>query len=138
MDAGAILAILDEYLRDFTRRDDQPQFVRQAPVKNELSRAYYEISPGEPRENRARMAWDWVVGESTACREEGMAVRALADALCGGSESPLKRCLLSRGLAQDVIMDGIPPVFQTYVMLEVINMDENRADEVERLSLIHI
>lgn len=132
MDAGAILAILDEYLRDFTRRDDQPQFVRQAPVKNELSRAYYEISPGEPRENRARMAWDWVVGESTACREEGMAVRALADALCGGSEAPLKRCLLSRGLAQDVIMDGIPPVFQTYVMLEVINMDENRADEVER------
>ena len=132
MNLDEILSILDgEFLKDFDRRDDQPQFVRQAPVKSGLTRAYYEISPDEPREGKARLAWDCVVGEITACREEGMALHALADALCGGSEAPLKRRLLSEGLAQDVIMDGIPAVFQTYVMLEAVNMDENRVDEVE-------
>ena len=46
MDIDAVLAILDgEYLQDFTRRDDQPQFVLQAPVKSGLVRSRYEISP---------------------------------------------------------------------------------------------
>lgn len=60
-----------------------------------------------------------------------MALRALADTLCGSNQSPLKRALLSAKLAQDVrisLMDGIQ---QPVAILEVRNMDESCIATVE-------
>ena len=85
MDIDAVLAILDgEYLQDFTRRDNQPQFVLQAPVKSGLVRSRYEISPEEPAENKAQLGWGFIYG-TYEDREEVMGVEVLADALCGAS-----------------------------------------------------
>lgn len=133
MDIQAVLAILDgEYLCDYTRRDDQPEFVLQRPVKSGLVRSRYEISPSEPAENKAQLAWGCVYG-TYADREKVMAVEALADALSGGSEAPLKRRLVSQGLAQDVrVIGGLGGASLQYeAIISVTHMDENRADEVE-------
>lgn len=131
MDIDAVLAILDgEYLHDYTRRGDQPQFTAQAPVTGELVRSRCEISPEEPAENKAQLAWGCVYGDYSE-REKITAVRAIADALCGGSGSPLKRRLLSDGLAEDVSIYATDAQYQNYVYLYVQNIDENRVEEVE-------
>ena len=133
MDIDAALAILDgEYLQDFTRRDDQPQFVLQAPVKSGLVRSRYEISPEEPAENKAQLGWGFVYG-TYEDREEVMGVEVLADALCGGSEAPLKRRLVSQGLAQDVrVYSGLGgSSVQNEAGIQVTNLSEDRVDEVE-------
>lgn len=131
MDIDAVLAVLDgEYLHAYARRDDQPQFTAQAPVKSGLVRAGYEISPEEPAENKAQLSWGCVLGRYDS-REELAAMEAIGDALCGGSGAPLKRRLVSGGLAQDVSMFPLDEIFQPYVWLYVQNMDENRVDEVE-------
>ena len=133
MDIDAVLAILDgEYLQDFTRRDDQPQFVLQAPVKSGLVRSRYEISPEEPAENKAQLGWGFVYG-TYEDREEVMGVEVLADALCGGSEAPLKRRLVSQGLAQDVrVYSGLGgSSVQNEAGIQVTNLSEDRVDEVE-------
>ena len=133
MDIDAILSILDgEYLSEFTRRDDQPQFVMQAPVKSGLVRSCYEISPNEPKENKAQLAWGCVYG-TYAHREDAVGVEVLADALSGGSEAPLKRRLVAQGLAQDVrVTSGLGGSGLQYEAgITVTNMDENRVDEVE-------
>lgn len=133
LDIAAIHDILDsEYLSAYTCRNSQPQLIIQPAVKAEPVRAYYEISPSEAAENKARLAWGFVLGDYR-CREEQMAVQALADVLCGSNKAPLTRCILSAGLAQDVrfnLMDGIQ---QPFVMLELRNLDENRMDEAKSL-----
>ena len=133
MDVEGLLSILDgEYLHAFARRDDQPEFVIQKPVKSRLVRSCYEVSPNEPLENKAQLAWGCVY-DVYAGREAAMGVEALADALCGGSEAPLKRRLVSRGLAQDVrVISGLGGSSLQYeAVIMVTNMDENRVDEVE-------
>lgn len=131
MDIDAVLAVLDgEYLNAYTRRDDQPQFTAQAPVNSGLVRASYEVSPEEPTENKAQLAWGCVYGRYDSL-EESAALEAIGDALCGGSDAPLKRRLVSGGLAQDVSLRPIDELYQPYAWLYVQNMDEKRVDEVE-------
>ncbi len=131
MDVETVLSILDgEYLSAYTREEKQTEIPWQAPVKPAPVRTFYEISSNEPAEGRARLAWGYVLGDYS-CREEQMAVQALADALCGSSQAPLKHRILSQGLAQDVHVDLVDGIRQPYVMLEVQNMDESRRADVE-------
>lgn len=131
MDIEDILSILDsEYLSAYDRQEGQPEFLMQKPVQSEPVRLRYEISPNEPLENKARLAWGYVLGDYT-CWEETIAMSVLADALCGGNQAPLKQKILSAGLAQDLTFivadDGL---LQPIVLLEAVNLDENRAGEV--------
>lgn len=128
-----VLSIVDgEYLSAFDRADGQPAFTLQRPVVSGRVTAYYEVGAGDTGKSRARLAWGRVLGDYT-CREEQMAVRVLAEVLCGGSQSPLKRRILSAGLAQDVRMRVEDGILQPYAVLEVQNMDGDRVDEVEKL-----
>ena len=131
MDVEEVLSILDgEFLSAYEKQDGQPEFSLQAPVKQPVLRAPYEISPNESAASRARLAWGSVLGDYT-CQEEIMAMRAISDALCGGNQSPLKEKILSAGLGQDVSIQVEDGVLQPFVILEVRNMDEARSGEVE-------
>lgn len=131
MDLDEVLAVLDgEYLGAYTRRDDQPQFTLQAPVRSGLIQARYEISPEEKTENKAQLSWGCAFGRYDSAMEL-TAMQAIGDALCGGSGAPLKRRLVSGGLAQDVSLMTMDEVYQPFAWLYVQNMDENRLDEVE-------
>ena len=131
MDIETVLSILDgEYLSAYTREEQHTEIPLQAPVKPAPVRVFYEVSPGEPAEGRARLVWGHVLGDFS-CREEQVAVRVLADALCGGNQAPLKRHILSQNLAQDVHISITDGIRQPYALLEVQNMDESRLAEVE-------
>ncbi len=130
MDIEAVLSILDEdYLSGYTRQENQPEFVMQKPVQSSLVRIPYEISPNESVENKARLGWGYVFGDYTGW-EDIVALQALEDALCGSNQSPLKKKILSTGLAQDLQFYSDDSIFQLLVFLEAVNLDENRADEV--------
>lgn len=131
LDLNQILSILDrEYLSDFDSIAEEHEFIWQRPVKSDLVRAYYEISPSDREKERALLAWGAVLGDFRS-REEQMGVRILADTLCGGSKAPLKRCLISSGLAQDVGIGVADGILQPYGILRVRNFQGDRAEEVE-------
>ena len=130
MDIEAVLAVLDgEFLSAYDRQDWQPEIAVQAPVRSEPVQVQYELSPNEPTESKARMAWGYVLGRYSD-RMECIAMQALADVICGSNEAPLKRRILSAGLAQDVRLEVMDGILQPYVKLEVRNMDAGRAEEV--------
>ena len=131
VDLELVLNVLDtEYLSAYDRENTQLSIPMQRPIKSVPKKAYYELPPDEPVVGRARLIWGNVLGDFRN-REAQMALRALADTLCGSNQSPLKRALLSAKLAQDVrisLMDGIQ---QPVAILEVRNMDESCMAAVE-------
>lgn len=131
MNIEEVLSILDEeYLNAYSRVHTPPEIAFQPSVKCETVRTFYEISPNSSTERRAWLAMGYVLGDFN-CRMEQIAMRALAEVLCGSCEAPLKQLLLSQGLAQDVqiiITDGI---LQPYVMLKIRDVAEDRLVEVE-------
>ena len=130
VDLEQVLSILDgEYLSAYDREDMVPAIPMQAPVKSAPVRACYESAPNEPTQGRARLVFGYGLGDYT-CRKETLAARILADALCGSNDAPLKRRILSAGLAQDVRIQVIDGIQQPYVTLEAMYLDESKADEV--------
>lgn len=130
MDIEAVLAILDgEFLSAYDRQAWQPEIAVQPPVQSEPVQVQYELSPNEPTDGKARLAWGYVLGRENG-RMERIAMQALADVICGSNEAPLKRRILSAGLAQDVRLEVTDGILQPYVKLEVRNLDAGRAEEV--------
>ncbi len=130
LDLEQVLSILDkEYLCTYSREENTPEIPMQSPVKSAPVRICYESAPNEPTEGRTRLAFGYVLGGYT-CRQEAVAASVLADALCGSNDAPLKRCLLSAGLAGDVQVQVNDSLQQSFVTLEAMYLDEGRVDEV--------
>lgn len=133
MDIEKVLGIMDaEYLSEFDKQPTDSEIAVQAPVQSENQNVYYEVSADASLKNRATMAWGFVLGDYS-CREKQMAAQILSDALCGSNQAPLKAKLLSAGLAQDVRLSLVDRIMQPYMILEVCNCDENRADEIKEI-----
>ena len=131
VDLEQVLSILDgEYLSACDREDMVTAIPMQAAVKSAPVRTCYESAPNEPTEGRARLAFGYGLGDYT-CRKEVLAAQVLADALCGSNDAPLKRRILSAGLAQDVFVRVYDGIQQPYVTLEAMYLDESKADEVK-------
>lgn len=131
MDIEKLLRLLDqEYLCRFQRAEAPGPIPYQQPVDGGVSEISYELSAGEELAGRARLVDGFVAG-SFADREELMALHALADALCGDNQAPLKRCLLEKGLARDLMMDvNGGHILQTFVTVEARDVEEERFQEV--------
>ena len=118
LDIDQVLSILDgEYLSAYDRAPAPPAIPVQPPVDGGTAEIFYELSPQEGLEGRARLAQGFV-----ACtfrdREELAALRVLSDLLCGDNQAPLKRALLESGLAKDVQMSLQDGILQPWVLLE--------------------
>lgn len=130
MELQPVLALLDEELSTHGAPQPQPEIAMQAPVTPAMERVRYEVAPNEPLNRRARLGLGYVVGDFTA-RLEVLALQALGDALCGSNQAPLKHCLLSQGLAEEVRFQVVDGIQQSFVLLEVLNLEEERAEQVE-------
>jgi len=132
MDIPAVLALLDSYLCDFEATDCHIVLEPQAPVSPEEVTAAYEIGPEEPEAGRVRYAGGYVYG-TYADAETGIALRVLADVLTGSNEAPLKRAILSRGLAEDVVLELNDGIYQPYAILGVSNTDREKLPEIKQV-----
>ena len=130
VDIAQVLSILDEeYLSAYDRCPAPEAIPPQKPVEAGTSTIYYELSPQESTEGRARLA-DGYVACTFRDRETLTALQALSDVLCGDNQAPLKRRLLESGLARDVRLKICGGVQQPWFTLEARDIAENKADEV--------
>lgn len=133
MEINQVLSVLDqEYLSGYYDCSTPPVIPVQPPVKRDPVRIYYEIAPDEPVQDNGRLAFGYVLGDYT-CRQEVTAVRVLGDVLCGSNESPLKKRILSAGLAKDVRIRVFSGIQQPYAVLELVCMDQSRQDEIRSI-----
>ena len=112
------LTMIESYLADYDRLEDLPQIGMQTPcVKDEVCR--YEASDDE---GKAMIVFGRIAG-TWADRDKLLALSVLNEQLADSNESPLKRAVLSSGLAEDMelyISDGIA---QPYLMMTFRGVD---------------
>ncbi len=128
IDLDATLAIIDgDYLSQFDFREMDTEIAFQMPVRGE-STCYYEISPAEPLEGRARAAWAYGLGDYTS-RKEVMAMRILSELLCGSNQAPLKKAILS--LAGDGGLQVMNGMKQNYVVISAEHLEEKNGQALK-------
>ena len=112
------LAMIDSYLDSYDQPGDVPEIEMQIPVKREAS-CRYEVS-GE--DGKAMIVFGRIAG-TWEDRDKLLALSVLTEQLADSNESPLKRAVLSSGLAEDLelyISDGIA---QPYLMIVFRGVD---------------
>ncbi len=133
LELDTVLGIIDgEFLKDFGRTQRIAPPAMQTPVDGGVQELTYEISPEESPEGKARLAQGWVIG-TWADRETITALRILAEVLAGTNHSPLKKAVLSQGLAEDVSISVIDGVSQPFALLNVRNLRQEDVDSVRQL-----
>ena len=129
MELDAVLAKLDSYLCAYDRIQVDADIPLQKPVHPDEITASYEIGPEEDGTDKVLVGEGWVTGRFDE-PERAAACSVLARALCGTNESPLKKALLEKGLAQDVEIHAYDGIQQNYLFLSVKNTSLARKDEL--------
>lgn len=102
------LALIDSYLGKYERSVTNHEIEMQQPRTAEKT-AYYEIAEGEDNGRKTILVLAKIIG-TWRDRTKLLAAQVLSDVLAGTNEAPLKRAVLSSGLAEDFeisVMDGI-------------------------------
>ena len=108
----ATLAKIEEYLSGFDRLESVPQLVAQDPVKSEKAVAF--AASGE--DDKPLICFGKIIG-NWKDRDKMLALSIIMEQIADSNESPLKRAVLSSGLAEDMeiyVSDGIA---QPYLMM---------------------
>ncbi len=106
------LAMIESYLEGYERLENVPQLDMQVPVrKNECCRYAVSDENGKPMIVYGRIAGTW------ADRDKLLALSLISEYLTDSNESPLKRAVLSSGLAEDMELYFSDGIAQPYMML---------------------
>ncbi len=106
------LALVESYLGGYDRLEDVPQLNAQVPVK--ASKTVRFAAAGE--DDKPLICFGKIIG-SWADRDKMLALSIIMEQIADSNESPLKRAVLSSGLAEDMeiyVSDGIA---QPYLMM---------------------
>lgn len=106
------LTKIEEYLADFDRLDDIPKLALQAPVRADKTISYAAGS----EDDKPLICFGKIIS-SWEDRDKMLALSIILEQIADSNESPLKRAVLSSGLAEDMeiyISDGIA---QPYLMM---------------------
>lgn len=125
------LAMIDSYLEDYDRLEDIPEIVMQTPVTGKTT-CRYEVSDDE---GKAVVVYGRIAG-TWEDRDKLLLLGVLTEQLADSNESPLKRAVLSSGLAEDMevyVSDGIA---QPYLMMLFRGVDPDTADDDRLLDIV--
>ena len=125
-----VLPMIDGYLSRYERSDEKHDITPQQPKAAEAT-IYYEIGQEEPVENRAQLILGKIIG-SWEDIGKCYAAQVLSDVLTGTNEAPLKRAILSAGLAQDMAMMLEDDIMQPLMALQFKNTDDDKADAIRQ------
>ncbi|MBQ8922190.1 MAG: insulinase family protein [Oscillospiraceae bacterium] len=121
-------ALLEEYLSQFEKQDDLPEIAEQKPVSGEQT-IEYELSKDEEITDKSCLFLGKIIGTWSE-RAKQLACSALADALAGTNDAPLKRAILSAGLAQEMYVQFEASVAQSYMQITFKNIADGREAEI--------
>ncbi|MBQ6089277.1 MAG: insulinase family protein, partial [Firmicutes bacterium] len=133
-----VMTIIDEeYLSTFERDDRTHEIAMQAPVESVDTVRFYEIGKDDDEEKKSHLVLGKVFSDWEN-RKRNIAYTLMSIYLAGDNESPLKRAILEKGLAQDVefaIMDGIAQPFYVIVFRNMEPSDKEEILKVYRSTL---
>ena len=130
MDLGAVLALIDERISRFEKREATVLERTIKPKIPPVEYVKYEISENEEEKGRARVLFGFVYSDFSD-KEAQVSATILSELLCGSNASPLKRALLDRGLCEDAIIYASKAEKQT-VILEIRDTDADKLPEIEK------
>ena len=123
---GRTLAMIEDYLQDFDRLEDIPQIEEQAPMVTEATITY--DAAGD--DDKPLVCFGRIAG-TFEDRDKLYALSLVLEQLTDTNESPLKRAVLSSGLAEDMeiyVNDGIA---QPYIMILFRGVNTEAAGSAE-------
>ena len=120
--------LLEEYLSQSERSDALPVLQMQKPVSS-VDTLYYDLPADESPENRSNLTVGRIIG-SWQDRTKLLAVSVMLDAFALSNETPLKRAVLSAGLAQEMEISVEECLAQPYIQIHLKNTADGRADEI--------
>ncbi len=129
MDIAAVLAKIGSVLSEYDRQEPDTGIRMQEPVRQAEGKCLYEIGRNEDPSDRMILAGGWVYGRFDE-PEKNMACNVLADILCSTNESPLRKAVLDRGLAQNVELARMDGIQQPYLVLVIRNTSEEKKEKV--------
>ncbi len=128
-----ILQMMDEdYLCHFRRETVHTDIPLQKPVTAARTTAYYALSPKEPLQGRAKMAWGYGLGRFDD-RLENTAMSALADLLACSNQTPLCQKVLEQELAKELTVEISGGLQQIYVVVQADEVDPQDIPRLEKV-----
>lgn len=125
------LELINSYLEKFERSVTKHEIKMQTPAARKSS-AYYEIAEGEDNGKKTILVLAKIIG-TWKDRVKILAAQVLADALADTNESPLKRAVLSSGLAEDFEFDVMDGVAQPFLSLTARNIKEEDSGKIRSI-----
>ncbi|MBR3043734.1 MAG: insulinase family protein [Oscillospiraceae bacterium] len=122
------LALIESYLSRFGKSDNLP-VIRMQTRKPATATQYYELAADEELTDKSRLT----AGRIFCGWEERaklIAVRILLDVICGSNETPVKRAVLSAGLAQELDIAVDDSIAQPTLLIHAKNVTDGKADEI--------
>ena len=120
--------LIESYLSQYEKREGSFDIPYQIPAFSETTISY-ELPKEEDPEDKEILSIGVLFGTWEE-RAKNLAVGVLKNVLFDSNESPIKRALLSSGLAKEMIV-GVEDSFQqSYLQITVKNMLSGKADEV--------
>ena len=129
MEIDSVLAKIDSVLNEYGRLEIDSAIRLQKPVHPKECICPYEVGENEETEHKVILAGGWVYGQFDE-PEKNIACSVLAEALCSSDKSPVKKAILEKGLAENVELDKIDGIQQSYLRLVIRNTSEEKKEEV--------
>ena len=127
-----VLPLISSYLDAFEKRDCDFEIPLQAPVHPETKKVPYEVGEGDGAIGKTDIAIGWVFGDFDD-RTTSYAVSILTAILSESNDSPLKKALLSAGLAEDVFFTRLGEMRQTTQVLILKGVPQGKETETEEV-----
>ena len=125
------LELMDSYLSRYGRMEEKFDIPAQVPVAREATE-YYEAAGEEEDAGKAALAFGKIIGTWEE-QNRLFAAHILCDVLADSNEAPLKRAVLSSGLAEDVEMAVMDSVKQPYLLLVFRGMKDEDSEAIKIL-----
>ena len=124
------LSMIESYLKGFDMLEDVPQLSLQAPVRSEKLISY--VAGNE--DDKPLICFGKIIG-SWEDRDRMLALSVILEQIADSNESPLKRAVLSSGLAEDMeiyVSDGI---CQPYIIMLFRGISEGENTKPDEAAL---
>ncbi len=137
VDFSDILPLLDSFLSQYERSETQksdlviPRVTINEPREKT---AYYEVSDGEPKDNKGRVSLGFIICDFDDILTQ-LALMVLKRTLFGSNEARIKRRIIDSGLCENMLSGAREGIMENSLLIDFINVKDGREDEL--LSLFY-
>ncbi len=124
------LQLIEEYLSKFERSTSKHEVQLQKEIQSCINTEYYEIGDEEDIHNKVQMGFGKIICDY-ADRKTQMAMMILSSYLTGSNESPLKKEILQKEIAQDIYISISDNIAQPYCSIIVKNTELENKEQIK-------